>query len=451
MNLRLLTITLITTLSFNISSQCQKTDSTRGEINISLEKEILTSLEASLGTISIAKIDSFLILHDSHVSDRKLICIDYTSGKEHWKIETDVHRFYIYKDKVIINFDKDIAAYQVETGEELWRIKSVYISYNNPNASNVSENLLAYHNDKKVILNLETQSLESFKEGIVETHHFQLNANQVIKSRIGVKNTYNYKGKLLAVIIINDSLGMQRDYVWSLDEETRKYYLKGFDSNKQVISDSSWKMDEGKRLAKDFFNGNPEPEKLESSVFFIDGRLFLFENYVLYRWSWNRGNNRISSIDWKTGEIVYQKWGQAPEETEFNTFQFFDNVILYSDNVMHFQNGDGSFCKFDSQNGEFLDSLPQKTTLFTDYNENHLLGFSYERKQVIESKYTNAIEMKLWNIDNNTFSETFRFDYNKDYPYKAIVFSKEGLVIIYFYLEAKNKNMLRCYRIKKTN
>lgn len=450
MNKKLLLICIITILCFNINCQYAQNGSQAkmtNNINITFEKEILTSLEASLGTVNSAKIGPYLILHDSHVSARKLICIEYSTGKELWKIEPDVHRFYIYNDIVIIDFNEYIAAYQVKTGSELWRLDSVNISYNYPEGAAVTGKLLANYKGKQVILDLETQSVKSFSQGVVGAYRFQLDGDQVVRSRIGTENNYDYKGNLLAVVIVSDSQGIRRDYVWSLDEHTRQFFLTGFDTDGKKFNNCSWKMDEGERLPQDAFSGNPEPDKLVNSVFFVDGRLFLFENYINYRWSWNRGSNRINCIDWKTGILKYQKWGQNPKGKEFNTFQFFDNTILYSDNVMHFQDGDGKFSKFDGQKGKVLDSLPQKATLFRNYSKDYLLGFSYERKHIKESEYTNAVEMKLWNRHSNKFSKTFRFEYNKDYPYEPVVFSEDGLVILYYYLKDKNRSMLRCYRV----
>ncbi len=450
MKLKLLFIGLIITLCFNTNCQDikNKTQTKPPEkMEIIFEKEILTDIEASLGTMSMAKIGDYLILHDSHVSDRKLVCIEYSTGKEIWKIENGVHRFYVYNDNVIIEFNNYIALHNVKSGKEIWRKESVSISYNYHKSDIVTNNILANHNGEKVVFDLETQTVKLYDKGIIGAYYFQFDEQNVKKSLIGTENYYNCENKLLSIIIVNDDNDERRDYVWSLDEQKREFNLSCFDSERKKINEHFWKMDEGEQLPKNMFDGNPEPDKLSGSMYFIEDKLFLFENYVNYRWSWNRGTNRISCIDWKTGNIKYQKWGQAPGEKEFKTFLFFDNTILYSDNIMHFQDGDGRFSKFDFLKGKVLDSLPQKATLFKNYNKDYLLGFSYERKHIKEKEYTNAVEMKFWNMHTNIFSDTYRFDFKSYYPFEPFVFSDDGLVILYFYLKDKKRSTLKCYRV----
>jgi hypothetical protein len=252
----------------------------------------------------------------------------------------------------------------------------------------------------------------------------------------------------LTIAIVKDSLGKRRDFIWSLNEKKRQFKLTTSDSSGQKLNEQSWPMDEDKRLPEDAFNGNPEPNKLESSVYFVDGQLYFFENYVNYRWSWNRGNNRLTCVNWETGKINNQIWGQSPKQPDFNTFLFFDHLILYSNHIMHFQDGDGSFYCFDAKKGIVLDSLTQKVTLFRNYGSEHLLGLSYKRKQIKEQGYANAVEMKLWNHLSNRFSETYRFDFGKNYPYEPFVFPEVGLVILYYYVKEKKSSLLQCYRIK---
>jgi len=99
------------------------------KLDIKFVKEISTSLEGSLGTISIAKSGDYLILNDEHVSSRNLVCIEYSTGKEIWKIDNGVERFYIYNGKVLVDLLNDIALFNIKTGKELWRIKNAGISY----------------------------------------------------------------------------------------------------------------------------------------------------------------------------------------------------------------------------------------------------------------------------------------------------------------------------------
>jgi hypothetical protein len=120
-----------------------------------------------------------------------------------------------------------------------------------------------------------------------------------------------------------------------------------------------------------------------------------------------------------------------------------------SNTIMHFQDAVGTFSKFNEKTGDVLDLLLEKITLFRDFDDENLLAFNYERKQVKESIYTNAVEMKLWNKVKNKFSETFRFEYKDKYPFPPIVFGEDGLVMFYFYLRDKHKSVLHVYKVSK--
>lgn len=451
MKKNILLYTILISACFACSAQNNDNKETpKSEISIELEKEILTSLEASLGTMNMVKVGDYLILHDSHVSDRKIACINYISGTETWSIETGVDRFFVYKDELVLDFDTYTAGYDVATGDQIWKIENVCLSYLIPNGAEVNRNLLVHHNGQEALFNIETKEIKTFERGkVVEAYYFTSNEGNVKKYCIGTENKYKYIGAFLGVAIVDFPNSKRIDYVWTLDEENREFHLLAYDENNIEVSSHTWKMDEGERLPEDFFNGNPEPEKLSSSIEFVGDKLFFFENYVNYRWSWNRGTNRITCVDPASGELEYQLWGQKPGDSEYYSFVFFNNTILYTNNTMHFQDGDGKFYKFDLHKGKVLDSLPQQATLFRQFDNNKLLGFSYDRDYIEESEYTNAVEMKLWNIENNTFSKSFRFEYNQDYPHYPFVFGKDGLVVIYFYLEDIDKSMLHCYKLKE--
>jgi hypothetical protein len=273
------------------------------KIDIKLEKEIQTSLEGALGTISIAKSGDYLILDDEHVSSRNLVCIEYSTGKEIWKIDSGVERFYIYNGNVLVDLLNGIALFNIKNGKQIWKIKNAGISYKYQSASVVYNNLLVNHNGKEGVLDLESQKVKYFNKGVVLANYFKLDKNKVTKSMIGIENDYSSKDKILKIIIVEDKDGVKKKYIWTLNK--RKFNLIAFDINStstslstsKEISRITWNMDDEKQLPKDSFNGHPEPEKLETRVYFINNQLFLFENYVNYRWSWQRGSNRLTKID----------------------------------------------------------------------------------------------------------------------------------------------------------
>lgn len=429
-----------------------QSDLSKPEIKISFQKEIILEEELNGPTIYFAKIDSHLLLYDAHVSERKLICLDVFSGKTEWEIDKPVFNFFIYENKLVIDFDSYIALYKIETGEEIWRTNSGSIAYNNKLAEKVSKNLLIDYEGKKTILNLETQTIDTVSTNIVSAHYFKVIGEKTEEFIIGIQNTYKTQHELLSFIIVEDLQGLKRDYVGSINKELRIFYLDTYNEKGVKINSEQWDMDEtrSEHSSVDLFNGYPEPQKLDYSVHFVNGKLFLYEDYTIYRWSWGRGSNRINCIDWQTGSIKYQKWGHAPSDKLYltaNKFHFFDYTILYADNIMNFQDGNGKFWNINEETGEILDSLKMQNTLFRNYDEKHMVAFTYERKLVKEQEYTNAIEMRLWNTEENTFSKTFRFDYNKDYPYEPKVFPDLGLIVLSVYKESINRSVIHVYNV----
>jgi hypothetical protein len=104
---------------------------------------------------------------------------------------------------------------------------------------------------------------------------------------------------------------------------------------------------------------------------------------------------------------------------------------MYADNIMHFQEGNGGYWMVNEDSGEIIDSLQTENTLFRNYDESHLLGFSYESNQLGEtSSYNYALEIRLWNSIANTFSKSFRFDFGQDYPYEPTVYMDLVLIFI---------------------
>jgi hypothetical protein len=95
------------------------------------------------------------------------------------------------------------------------------------------------------------------------------------------------------------------------------------------------------------FTGNPDPEKLQASVHVSGGRLFLYEDYSNYRWSWGRGSNRITLLQpGPTGAMTirFQDWGQKQDKDPYWGYMFFPGSVVLHDGTdlrqRHYQSFD---------------------------------------------------------------------------------------------------------------
>ena len=434
---------------FSVGFICCQVNKSKNEtsetIEITYEKKIPISLEGSLGTLHLSRSDQYLILHDSHVSSRNLTCVDYTTGKELWKLDSTVFRYYMYQNNVVVDHDSYLSIYEVATGKKLQTIQNVFISYQHIIGKELNDKILVNDLTKAAILDLRTGNLVETNIDVIGAYDFKENKKGAVKSFTGIENNFTFEGSLLSAVVFEDESNSIK-FIWSMDEE-RKYHLNSFDTSGNKLKHNSWSMDEGEQKTYDGFNGHPESDKLDASIYFIDGHIFLFENYVNYRWSWGYGNNRITCIEPTSGEILYQRWGQSPNDSLYHTFHFFDNSILYGNSVMHFQNGYGKYNQFDYKNNLVKDSLDRRLTLMYDFNSRYFLAMNYERKLVKEDIYTNAVEMGLWNQNSNQFSDFFRFDYKEEYPFEPLGVFDDGLVVLYYYDNKKNQAVLDCYSV----
>jgi len=427
--------------------------STEKEGRIAFLKEIIIDYELNASTTYFSKLDSHLLIYDGHVSNRKLICIDIITAETEWIMDKSVFQFYTYKNNIVIDFDSYIAVHEIKTGNQIWRTQSGNIDYSNKLRKKVSQNLLINYEGKSAILNLDERTIDTSKNDIVSAQYFKMLNQQVESYVIGIENNYKIKGQLLSMIVVENEHGLKNSFIWSLDKENRMFYLDCYNETKVKMNSVNWQMDEEKpkNTSIDYFNGYPEPEKLNREIHLINDKIFLYENYTAYRWSWGHGSNRISCINPEKGNIIYQKWGHAPSNNKYLTakrFHFFHHNILYADNIMHFQNGNGKFWTFNEESGEIIDSLKIRNTLFRNYDRHHLVGFTYERKWVAESEYTNALELRFWDTEDNTFTETSRFDYNNDYPYEPTVYPNLGLIVLSVYKESTKRSVIHVYKIE---
>lgn len=421
-------------------------------LDIAFKHEISLKENLNGPTIYFAQIDNHVLIYDAHVSNRTLVCVNAETGKKEWVIEKLVHNFYIYEKNIVVEFSNYIAVHDLKTGAQIWRTDSGSIDYKNLLASEVSEQLLINYHGKKSILNLKTHKIDSSQNNLIPAQYFKVDAEKVNEFVIGVQNEYQTKHDIISFVKVESFDGLVRDYIWSLNKKKRIFYIDIYNKKGTKIKSDSWYMDEDTtaHTSVDYFSGYPEPEKLSYSVHVLNNKLFLYENYVNYRWSWGRGSNRLHCIDIDEGTLLYEKWGHAPSDTvEYpsNKFHFFDQTILYANNTMNFQDGDGKFWNFDEMKGRVLDSLNMENTLFRNYDQNNLLAFTYERKLIGESEYTNAVEMRLYNIKKHTFSKTFRFEYVDGYPYDPTVFPELGLIVFSVFQEDEKRSVQHVYKL----
>ncbi len=435
---------LITT---NSKAQSKIINSNEKDLNIPFEKEITSELEASGGTMHMSLINDYLVLHDSHVSAHTIQVLDINSGKSLWIIKSGVLRYFIYNDQLLLEFNNYTAIHDVQTGKELYKIPGLVLSYNYSIGDKLDDGRVMatmYGVPSIYILFLKDYiSAESIKPA----HLFQIKDGYLNQNLIGYDHNEKALDGLLETILINDK-DATNAFGWYLNKEKREFIWKSISSDSILVA---WKMDNGKRLPTNEFSSYPNPDNLITSVHHAGNIIFLYEEYTSYRWSWGRGTNRITAIDDSSGKILYQRWGQEYDTSAFSKFYFFDNVILFADNIMHFQDAKGKFQMYDYKSNELKDTLPVNATLFKQYKNRQLLGFTYHRN-LIEAKesnsiYKNTIEIFVWSPINNNVSNSIKLDFKDIYNYDPYVFPEKDLIILYHYDKAKARSIIRVYKI----
>ncbi len=415
---------------------------------IQFDKLIPTSLSAS-GTLRIKKIGDHVILYDGHVSAFKLVCVQYSTGKEIWAAPEGVRGLYFKDGELVAQFHDHIEIYEIASGKSVWKLNDCIISYNYPEGGELGDIISVTHQGRNSTLDLKTREIIRNAGPVLLATLFKIGENgEVSKTSKDVKNTFSLGEEFILADVIEKSGGEQEIYLWSLKEDTRLYTLRILDSKYNLLKEHSWTIPANTYTeAHDrAFNGLPEPEKLSPSSYLIKDQLILFENYTSYRWSWGRGTNRITSIDIKTREIKYQVWGQAPGDNDFYTFHFFNHMVMLSNGIMHFQDEPSVYKKFDLETGKALDTIQRRFTLFLEYLPQVLLGFTYERKQIKEMEYTNKVSITAWNNITNEYSKTFDFDFKEEYPYDPVI-GEDGTILFSYYDKVTKKSILYCCRV----
>ncbi len=183
------------------------------------------------------------------------------------------------------------------------------------------------------------------------------------------------------------------------------------------------------------FNGNPEPDKLAASLEIVNGKLYLYENYTIYRWSWARGSNRLTNIDYEQMKIKNQVWGQKTHKDTYWGFIFFKHSLFLANGIMHFQDQPNDFKLIDTTKVTFpnvinVGKLSKKCTGIIELNKNQYVCYTYQPKQVKPKKYHYRINFSLFNKTNQNFSNEFKLDFKKTYPGQLFYEADSQLIVI---------------------
>jgi hypothetical protein len=418
------------------------------DYSIRFDKIIETNFTAS-GTLHIQKKGDLLIMYDSHVSDFRLAAIEYSTGKEIWTVPYEVRGYWYFEDKILVEGNNSLEMITTKTGESYWKMDECVMRFQYGNGTDLGNQVLVVYHEKDAILDLTTRAISNEGENITGGFLFKQDMEGSInKKGIVVKNKYSSGNQFCKIMVVEDRETAQDTYVWKLDAKTRTFTLTVFGHNDVVFKEHNWTIPEN--IYTDnydvVFSGLPEPEKLSASIHCTNDLLFLYESYENYRWSWGKGCNRITAVDLNTYEIKYQVWGMGPTDKHFQGFHFFNDQILVSNGVMHFQEEPATFHQFDDQNGKLLDSLPKRFTRFEDFAPGILIGFVYERKQVKDTEYTNKVFITAWDYQKNEFSPTYDFDFQEQFPYEPYV-NADGSIIFHYYDHELRKDILYCCKI----
>lgn len=415
---------------------------------IQFDKTIETNFTAS-GTLYVHKKGDYLILYDSHVSAFRLACIEYSTGKEIWKIPYNVRDYWFFEDKILVEGFTSLEMIDSKTGKSIWKKDPCGVPFDYGHGEELDKEIFILMGPKREMLNLENGNTVTQPKNQVGGFLYKEDMEQKTDRKgIALENKYSLSDQFYKVAVVEDRETARDTYIWQLDAKTRTFTLSIFGHNNVLFKKHSWTIPQNVYTDNYdvAFSGLPEPEKLSGYVYCINDMLILYESYENYRWSWGRGCNRITGIDLNTHEIKYQVWGQSPTDKNFLGFHFFNNKILMSNGIMHFQDEPSTFYQVDAKTGKKLDVLPKKFTLFNDFSSNILIGFNYQRTQVKESDYTNKVSITAWDHIKNEYSKTFDFDFKEQYPYAPYV-NEDGTIIFHYYDKALKKDVLYCCKV----
>jgi len=431
-----------------------------GEGRARFVKRLVTNNEASPGTMTVRKKGNYLYIHDSHVSSLSLSVVDYQSGEELWRYPGKAWRFQFYGDLMVIQDDGKVLTYGLKSFRKMREFRGVQVSYTLRNGGTLRQPEIAVRGGGPGVIHLIDGTTKWYEGGVesVRAFRFARKASEgmgllslgsfavpELRARIGLKS------RLLNAFVIEENNGVRRYFVWSLHEKKRRFYVGQYDDQFKLVGGIEWSMPKNtyKKPVDRAFSGEPEPEKLKASLHLVNGEIFLYENYVNYRWSWGRGCNRMTSLRLGQGKIAmgYQIWGQKRHKDPFFRYHFFKKEIIKSNGVMHFQSAPNTrFEVFDAKTRKTR-KLRERFSFMRDYRGDEFLCFKYIREHIKDKSYRNAVEISVWDSQSNRFSGKSTFEYGEKYPMMAEVFSDEGLIMIPFYDRKLKKNVLLFYQV----
>lgn len=256
-----------------------------------------------------------LLVLGTHVSSRTLVAYDRATWKLAWRYPGKAEGFVLRGGLVIVrDLKQKVVAVDLATGKRRWSVKGYLTFYQrrplHPEAVTRDSKLLVTTGRGHALVDVSTGRVVLRAPKILAIPRYR-------RGTIG-QSGYAYRraprtslvpkgARLLALLQREARTGaVEGIYAWSL--QGRRFTLTRRDKELKVQSRVGWTMP--KLAGSDAFNGAPEPNKLATEVTVIGGQLLLYENYVTYRWSWNRGVNRLTGVTLPRGTLAFQLWGQ---------------------------------------------------------------------------------------------------------------------------------------------
>ena len=212
---------------------------------IEFEKEIQVDHNTSLGTLTTIKKNNYLFIHDSHVSNRKLICVDYNTGKKVWDCPEEASGFFFYNNFVVINGNSKIAAYNIKNLEQVWELLNYYIKYSYIDGKNFIQPDVVVRGKDEGILNLSNGNFKTGKD-IINVNAFRFQTEKIGMVELGyypvpeliIKT--GIKDKYLKSFLIEKKNGDKTYFIWTLNEETRQFKITKFDNGFNNVKNVTW-------------------------------------------------------------------------------------------------------------------------------------------------------------------------------------------------------------------
>lgn len=311
--------------------------------------QVKLPIEVHFGALDHAFSGDQLLLHSTHVSARRLTAIHTKTAKVSWThpAGTKIDQFTSYKSLVVASYVMGgLVALDRDTGETRWELKEHSLIYGTPAAiTGLSNDQLGVLGPKgAVFVDINTGKVSSAVSGTVVP---KMTAMPAFKrsaagqfSAVGVRFAAPpasvVKGqRIMSRFAVVDGATTQV-YTLVVDDKARTLTL-ALDGSKPGTS-LSWNIP-SVTGSVDVFNGDPEPMKLSVSVGLLAGRLYLYEYYDGYRWSWGVGSNRLSQLKANLRGFDTQLWGQKNAKAPFKRYHFIGERLLIGAGILHQQHG----------------------------------------------------------------------------------------------------------------